>query len=98
MVACLMWQVIGIMRIENPELQDMAALRILTLICSFGFSLTLSNKNIIFDILTILGTTQAFYAIAQQIGRHVLTQPVKVENTFTLRAKKEIKDWFTYTQ
>lgn len=95
MVACHMWQVIGIMRIENLELRDMAALRILTLICSFGFSLTLSNKNI---ILTILGTTQAFYAIAQQIGRHVLTQPVKVENTFTLRAKKEIKDWFTYTQ
>lgn len=67
-VACLIWQVISIVRIENPELRDMAALRILILICSFGLSLTFSNKNIIFSILTILGATQALYAIVQQIG------------------------------
>jgi len=30
---------------------------------------------------------------AKKIGRKILTQPLKVENTYTLKAKAEIKEW-----
>ena len=30
---------------------------------------------------------------AKKIGRKILTQPLKVENTYTLKAKVEIKEW-----